>query len=709
MTALPHKIKVAISSDFLKAFAAIPRAHQAKVREFIEKFQENPTSPGINYETIEQWKDPNLRSVRIDQNYRGVVLKPQQGDVYTLLWIDSHDEAYRWAKDKKFSIHPLTGSLQVIPVQEETLIGGVPATETPRKGLFDPYRDRNLLRLGIPEELLPRVRMIETEDQLEDLEQKLPQEAFEALYLLAAGYSYEEVLREVETEEPAEKVDPQDFAAALEKADSKRRFYVVEDARELEEILNSPLELWRVFLHPSQRKIVNQHFNGPARVLGGAGTGKTVVAMHRAKVLAERASENEKIFLTTFTRNLAEDIRQNLRKICPEELMKKIEVANLDAWVNQFLKKNGYDHQILFDKDAEGYWQNALNLKPADLELPDQFYKEEWRYVVQAQGIFSEPEYLRASRIGRGRRLNRLDRQKIWPVFEEYRAQLNQHGLKEFIDAVRDARLILENKGDILPYKSIIVDEAQDFSLEAFKLIRQMIPENRGDLADDIFIVGDAHQRIYGYKVVVSHAGIHIRSRAYKLRINYRTTEETRNWAIRLLEGKEFDDLDGALDDQKGYKSLLHGEAPLIRNFSSFGEEVKFILDYLNRLRKEDIPLPHICLVARTNDLLRQYEGAIKAAGYETCFISPKAAEDTRIPGLRLATMHRVKGIEFDYVIIAGVNDGIVPYSGKQSDADLIEESDIRERALLYVASTRAKREVVITSFGKPSEYLTLT
>lgn len=706
MSAISHKIKVVISLDFLKAFAAIPRTHQAKVREFIEKFQENPTSPGINYETIEQWKDPNLRSVRIDQNYRGVVLKPQQGSVYTLLWVDSHDEAYRWAKGKKFSIHPVTGSLQVIPVQEETLIAGAPVPETPREGLFDVYRDRNLLRLGIPEELLPRVRMIDSEDQLEGLEQELPQEAFEALFLLAAGYSYEEVLREVETEEPAEKVDPQDFAAALEKTDSKRRFYVVEDALELAEILNSPLELWRVFLHPSQRKIVNQHFNGPARVLGGAGTGKTVVAMHRARVLAERASENEKVFLTTFTKNLAEDIRQNLRKICSTEIMKKIEVVNLDAWVGHFLKKNGYDYQILSGKDAEQYWQNALNLKPADLEFHDRFYKDEWRYVVQAQGIFSEQEYLRASRIGRGRRLNRLDRKKIWPVFEEYRAQLNQHGLKEFIDAIRDARLILENKGDILPYKSVIVDEAQDFSLEAFKLIRQMIPENRGDLANDIFIVGDAHQRIYGYRVVVSHAGIHIRGRAHKLRINYRTTEETRNWATRLLEGKEFDDLDGALDDQKGYKSLLHGEAPLIHNFSSFGEEVKFILDHLNRLREEDIPLHHVCLVARTNDLLHQYEGAIKAAGYETCFIKRNAAEDTRIPGVRLATMHRVKGIEFDYMIIAAVNDGIVPYSGKQSDTDLIEESDIRERALLYVASTRAKREVVITSFGKPSEYL---
>lgn len=703
------RIKVAIAADFLKAFSNIPKSQQAKVREFIEKFQENPTAPGINYEKIEQWKDANLRSVRIDQTYRGVVLKPQQGNLYTLLWVDTHDAAYQWARDKRFSIHPVTGSLQVIPVSSPEELVSPPSSAQPVRGLFSELKDRRLLRLGIPEEFLAAVRNITTEVELEQLEKALPQEAYEALFMLAAGYSYDEVLLEMEKAEAPAAVDRDDFAAALEKPDSRRRFYVVADALELAEMLNSPLELWRVFLHPSQRKIAGRDFNGPARVLGGAGTGKTVVAMHRAKYLAEKASENEKVFFTTFTRNLAEDIRQNLRKICPPELMKKIEVVNLDAWVSQFLRKNGYEYHIVFDKDAVPYWQNALNLKAQDLALEDGFYRDEWRYVIQAQGISTEQDYLQASRIGRTRRLSRPERKKIWPVFEEYRAQLNHHGLKEFIDAARDARHILLNRGDVLPYRSILVDEAQDFSVEAFRLIRQMIPESRGDLANDIFIVGDAHQRIYGYKVVLSHAGIHIRGRAHKLRVNYRTTEETRNWAIRLLEGKEFDDLDGALDDQKGYKSLLHGEPPLIRNFSSFGEEVKFILDHLNRLRKEDVPLPHICLVARNNDLLHQYEGAIKAAGYETYFITPRAAEDTRIPGLRLATMHRVKGIEFDYVIIAAVNDGIVPYSGKQNDADLIEESDIQERALLYVASTRAKREVVITSFGKPSEYLNLT
>ena len=129
-------------------------------------------------------------------------------------------------------------------------------------------------------------------------------------------------------------------------------------------------------------------------------------------------------------------------------------------------------------------------------------------------------------------------KQKIWSVFEEYRAQLNAKGLKEMTDAVRDARIILQNKGDILPYQAIIVDEAQDMGMEAFKLIRQMIPESRGELKNDLFIVGDAHQRIYRHKVVLGRCGINIKGRSKKLKINYRTTEETRSWAVKLLEGK---------------------------------------------------------------------------------------------------------------------------------------------------------------------------
>ena len=242
--------------------------------------------------------------------------------------------------------------------------------------------------------------------------------------------------------------------------------------------------------------------------------------------------------------------------------------------------------------------------------------------------------------------------------------------------------------------------------MQAFKLIRQMMPEEK---KNDLFIVGDAHQRIYRHKVVLGQCRINIRGRGRKLRINYRTTDETRKWAVGLLKGVNVDDLDGGTDDQKGYKSLLHGVMPDVRHFNTFQEEVNFIAEYLNKIENKTGTIKEVCLVARTNNFLKQYENAICDKGFEIYFVRRSEAEDRSWPGLRLATMHRVKGIEFDRVIIAGVNKGIVPFEGTGTDSyDPIikRESEVHERALLYVSATRAKKEVVVTSFGKSSRFL---
>ncbi|HLA28585.1 MAG TPA: UvrD-helicase domain-containing protein [Syntrophales bacterium] len=705
-----QKILVAISSDFLKSFSEIPKKEQAKVREFFEKFRVNPASPSINYEKIQKAKDENLRSVRIDQEYRGIILKPSSGNVYMLLWVDHHDKAYAWAENRIFTINAETGGLQVVNVEVQALPLVTPPSEDSGERLFASYPDADLMRLGVPELHLPLVRQLKKKEDLDAIQNRLPQEAFEALFFLVEGFSLEEVIKDLEKEMPA-KVDTADFVAALENPDSKRRFYVVEGALELAEILNSPLELWRIFLHPSQRNMVEKDYNGPVRVLGGAGTGKTVVAMHRAKWLTENVffKESDRILFTTFTRNLAADIKENLRKLCSSDVMKKIDVVNLDAWVIQFLKKHGYHYTLIFQDDTGPYWQNAINLAPADIALEESFYSQEWMQVIQAQGITTADEYLRASRIGRQKKLTRLQKQKIWPVFEEYRAQLNAKSLKEMTDAVRDAFSILQNKGDILPYKGIIVDEAQDMGMAAFKLIRQMIPESRGELRNDLFIVGDAHQRIYRHKVVLSRCGINIRGRSKKLKINYRTTEETRKWAVKLLEGRVVDDLDGGMDSQKGYKSLMHGESPEVMSFNSFNEGVHFIATYLNGLIKAGMEINTVCLVARTNDLLKQYEAALQEKGFETYLIKRSVPEDRKAPGLRLATMHRVKGLEFDDMIIASVNEGVVPLQlpamGEQSSGQ-VEENENLERALLYVSATRAKKKVLMTSYGAKSRFL---
>ena len=713
MTQATDAIHVAISNEFLEAYSRISKNRQPRVRSFIEKFKSDPRSPGLNYEKIVDAKDPNLRSVRVDQQYRAIVLKPPAGNVFMLLWVDNHDDAYQWAKSRTCQIHPETGALQVVSVVESTPQPQVVEAQADESiGPFKELRDRELVRLGVPEGLLPGVRSIQSEEDLERAEDWLPEEAAEALQLLAAGFTQEEVYAEIVQPALDEKVDTENFAAALDQPDSKRRFVVIADDQALQEILASPLEHWRIFLHPSQRKLVQIRANGPVRVLGGAGTGKTVVAMHRAKWLAENAftASSDRILFTTYTKNLAIDIKENLRKLCPAEMMKRIEIINIDAWVSRFLKQHGYEYDIAYGARLEPAWENALNVADAGLGLSDQFYRDEWDEVIQARGIEQLGDYVRADRTGRVDRLPRQRRARVWPVFEEYRSQLNSRNLRESIDATRDARLLLENLGDTLPYRAVIVDEAQDMSAEVFRLIRQMIPISDSPKPHDIFIVGDPHQRIYGQRVVLSHCGIDIRGRGRKLRVNYRTTEETRKWAVGVLKGLSFDDLDGGGDTHRGYRSLMHGPKPAIREFQSYQDEMKAILVRLESLISKGAPAEGICLVCRTNNLVKQYEGALMSAGHQVYCIQRNASEDTRHQGIRLATMHRVKGLEFDHVIVAGVNEGIVPHEKAVSGGGPLKnrQREEHERSLLYVAVTRARKSVLITCSGKPSPLIGL-
>lgn len=702
---------ISLSVDILDCLANIPKQENKRVRNFITKFRQDPFSSGINYEKINDAADPNYRSVRMGDNYRGIVLKPDTGNVYILLWVAKHDDAYAWARRNRCNIHPETGSIQVF---DATHVEPAEAPEAePQRPelppLFNDQRDRELLRLGVPEERLDLVREIHTEAELEALEERLPREAFEALYLLAAGTDLDEVMREYAL--PAGPVDTTDFASALERDHSRRRFVVVDDDVELERILDAPLEKWRVFLHPSQRRIVEWECNGPIRVLGGAGTGKTVVAMHRARWLARNVftSPDQRILLTTFTANLATDIRQNLQKICQPEELERIEVIHIDAWVSRLLRASKYPHRVVYSGQPamRKLWNLALDNAPAELDLAESFYFEEWDRVILPQRVTSKADYFRARRIGRGVALNRRQRAQIWPVFEEMHMQLQQQGLRPAEMAKQDAVELMNEGQSFRPYASVIVDEAQDMGPDAMKLIRAMIPEER---PNDLFIVGDGHQRIYRSRFALSHCGINIRGRSRKLRINYRTTEETRRFAVAVLEGQEIDDLDEGVDTSMDYRSLMHGRPPEIGLLDDQSSELDWISERIEELLERGIAGGDICVVARTNRLVAQLEEGLKQMGLATRRLSREAGDDRSQEGVRLATMHRVKGLEFSYVFLACINAGICPLEaavGNTEDPTERRSSELNERALFHVAASRAIRRLWVSSSSEPSAFLT--
>jgi len=701
--------RMAMSVDFLGAFAKLPSQQQRQVRTMIGRFERDSRSSGLNYERIAGATDPNMRSIRIDRSYRAIVLKPSAGDIHVLLWADKHDDAYQWATRHSCTVNPETGALQVYQPRQvaEPAAAPSPAGES---GIFGQLKDRELLRIGVPAEMVREVLGIRDEAGLEEVAPRLPVEAYEALFLYMAGETYEQII--LEREAPSEPVDPTDFAAALERDDTRSRFVVIENDRELEEMFSAPLERWRVFLHPSQRRLVERSWNGPVRVLGGAGTGKTVVAMHRARWLAKNLPEGRRILFTTFTRNLAADIEHNLRAICTPEEMGRIEVVNLDRWVHRLLRGKGYRFQLSFERHEDA-WREAMAKKPLDLGLPERFFRDEWEQVIQATGVESREQYLRVARTGRGVRLNRATRAEVWRVFEEYRAQLAERGVMEAADCYRAAAALLERERSDAAAKpaarrenfaSVIVDEAQDMVAPAWRLIRGIVPVGPNDL----FVVGDAHQRIYSRnRIALGRCGVDIRGRARKLRLNYRTTEETRRWASGLLDRHSIDDLDGGSDDNRGVHSVTRGPEPHTMHFRTRGEQAAWLVDHLRGLSRQKGSLRGICVVARTRHERDAIGEELMKAGLPLERLETESPDDSA-EGVRLATMHRVKGLEFDHMVIASANENLLPLAAAvpEDDDPARAAAETSERALLHVAATRAKKDVAVLSFGTPSPLL---
>jgi hypothetical protein len=699
------KPKVALSQDFLFQLAKLPANVHSKVLKWAVLFQTDPKSPGINYEKIHAARDPNLKSVRIDQDWRGIVFKPESGDVYVLLYVDHHDAAYKWAERRKLAINPVTGAMQVVVVEEVVATENVQAevkakaepamaapvgVTPPQELMYAEMSDRELMSLGVPQDWLARIRSVQSEVELDSLQASLPVEAYEGLFLISAGDTVAQVLSDRETRLDRA-INTDDFAAALITPESQSRFVVVDDDEAMLAIMNAPLSQWRIFLHPTQHKLAGGDRSGPVRVLGGAGTGKTVLAMHRAKWLAEnRTLDGKKVLFTTFTKNLATDIEDNLKTLCSPKTMAKIEVRNLDAWVHGYMRSRKLEHKIVYDRRKDGAlqaWQAAMATKDSSVDVPLNFYEQELEQVVLAQGVTTRDEYRTVRRTGRGVILSRSKRDAIWPVFEEYRGQLTSRKLKEVDDAYREIAGLLEQENaseKLLPYSGVVIDETQDLGPQALKLLRAMIPR----APNDLFFVGDGHQRIYTRnRAAMSKCGIDIRGRSRKLYLNYRTTDEIRRAAVAVLEGCGVDDLDDGHDETRRYKSLSHGPAPLVIDVNGMEEAIALSIANVKKWREEDTDghIKNTCIISSSQAVRDSLARQFSAAGFPTSVIDASQNHSDDKNAIHFATMHRAKGLEFDRVIVVTPSG----YLGVPAETE-------PTRKLIYVALTRAKREALL-------------
>lgn len=708
-------IKLVITDDFMDALFDLPRRVQTKARRLMGMVRENPYHPGLNYEKLHA--NDNLYSLRVDGTYRVIMAREDVTNTFVLLWVDHHDEAYAWASRRQCSINPNTGVLQVygvqnidVPVEMQPRFDvGEISTNVVAEPLFSGTTDAELAMLGVPDTLLSLVRSITTEEGFYKTKGTLPVDAYEHLEWLVNGCTMADVLMEygprMMSDGVAPTAIPATMAEALETGAVNKSFHVIESDEELRRIFDAPLEKWRVFLHPTQRKLVERTFNGPARVLGGAGTGKTVVAMHRARRLAAQLDEpGDCVLFTTFNSNLAKDIETNLKSLCSESEMAHIQVINLDKWAMRFLQDHGRPFTIEYGEGAlVGMWSEAFRRAGVDDAFDAQFVKTEWERVILPNEAFTYEKYVHTRRPGMGKRLLRDERKNLWAVVEQYRALVEERGARDIDYAYCGVRDLVLSLTGFVPYRHVVVDEAQDFSPSAFRLLRALAGSQR---PDDLFVVGDAHQRIYGRRVTLSSCGVDIRGRGSKLRINYRTTEETRRSAEALLAGADYDDLDGGADPLDGTQSLTHGEAPAFGMFEDENEEASWIFGRIDELVSAGVAQKDICVVFRLTSLVERFMEQCAATGHTSVRLASDQPDDRSMDGLRLATMHRVKGLEFEYVFVAGLNEGVLPPSrvleqarARGTEKDLCQS----ERSLLYVAMTRAKRRVFLSCGGRPS------
>lgn len=685
-------ITVALYEEFMPAYSKLPLGLQTKTNNFIKKFKQNPKTLGIHLEKVFNPYDDKIYSGRIDKTYRIIIAIQEKSNTYIFLYVDHHDEAYKWANTKKIEINKQTGVLQLYDFVQ------IKIEETPVTcKLFDKYTDEQLIALGVPDVQLQFVRSIVDESNFYNEKDKFSNDVYDYLSFLVSGNDYSEVLAIV-NEFKEEKIT-ESFAEAL-KTKATRGFAVIDGQQELDKMFDAPLDQWRIFLHPSQKKLVDNDFSGPARVSGEAGTGKTVVAMHRAKYLL---SQGRKVLFTTFTTNLVGDIETNIMKILTLTEAKNLDIKGIDSVVISYLNSRGKRFRIIYDEDVLlRYWNNAIQNANIDLNFDASFYMEEWRQIASVLDSLSIEKYISVPRVGRGIRLDRSQRLKVWHVFEEYMSLLRDDDYRDIDFATYEARELLKTQPEN-PYDSIIVDECQDISANAFKFLRMYAGEEH---ENDLFIVGDSHQRIYKNKAILSKCEINIKGRSSILKINYRTTEETRKYAFSFLNGINFDDIDTEYTNKTKCQSLTHGEKPIVKNFRDFNEQLLFVAEEISKILESGVPLENICIVARTHKQIELAFDELNKKGIVCYEINSNKKDNSSEQGVRFSTMHRIKGLEFRYVFVISVNRDIIPALTSHVDSNDNNDNLLIERCLLYVSLTRAQIKAYVLSFGEPSSLL---
>jgi mRNA-degrading endonuclease RelE of RelBE toxin-antitoxin system len=681
-----------IADTFTNSLAHLTGEEQKAVKTTAFDLQLNPAHPSLQFHKLEKPKDRRFWSIRVNSDIRLIVHKTESS--LLLCYVGHHDNAYHWAERRKLETHPKTGAAQFVEVRETVQEIMIPKyvevvqLAQPKRPLFADIAENELLGYGVPPEWLTDVRRA-TEDTLLELADHLPSEAAEALLDLATGFA-PKVATPV-----AAGADP--FAHP----DAQRRFRVMANVEELERALDYPWDKWTVFLHPAQRTLVERDYSGPARVAGSAGTGKTIVALHRAVYLV-RANPDARVLLTTFSDTLANALRTKLRALISNEpsLGERLEVYSMNAIGRRLYELNLGRAEIAPRATVRELLSEASGAVERH-KFSLQFLLTEWEQVVDARQLESWESYRDVVRLGRKTRLQEAQRVVLWSMFKRVRSALKSRGLVTYSDIFsRVASKLRESAHS--PFEFAVVDEAQDVSVPQLRFLAVL----GAGRPNSLFFAGDLGQRIFQQPFSWKALGVDVRGRSSTLRINYRTSHQIRTQADRLL-GPEVSDVDGNKEYRKGTISTFNGPQPHVMVLETPQEEIKAVSEWLAERTKDGIVPHEIGVFVRSPAELDRARAAVENAKLPYKVLDDNV--ETISGSASISTMHLAKGLEFRTVAVMACDDEVIPLQERietvSDDADL-EEVYNTERHLLYVACTRARDHLLVTGVDPTSEFL---
>ncbi len=677
-----------IADTFTDSLGRLTGEDQKAVKTTAFDLQMNLAATGLNFHRIEKSKDKNFWSLRVNSDIRLVVHKTAAS--LLLCYVDHHDKAYAWAERRKLETHPTTGAAQLVEIRErieEIVIPKYFEMATPVKPLFAKTSDNDLLAYGVPPEWLQDVRNA-TEESLLELAAHLPGEAAEALLELATGSTPKVNFISMKGDNP------------FTHPDAMRRFRVMQDTEELERALDYPWEKWMVFLHPAQRTWVERDYTGAARVSGSAGTGKTIVALHRAVFLARKFTDS-RVLLATFSKPLANALHNKVRLFIGKDLrlMERLEVQDLNLIAMRL-----YRPVFGAPKFATDQWlsKQLLNVsQAAGLKFGAHFLLSEWHDLIDAWQLETWEDYRDAKRLGRKTRLSEAQRASLWTVFVDIKKQL---AAASFMTQAEMFNRLAQHFSSVShsPFEYIVVDEAQDMTVAQLRFLAALAaPRDNG-----LFFAGDLGQRIFQTPFSWKALGVDIRGRSRTLHINYRTSHQIRIQADQLL-GAEMADVDGNTEQRTGTISVFNGIPPKIQTFPNTELEHKAVSEWLRELQKAGVAANEIGVFVRSEDELPRAKAALKESGL--AFKELDENLELSDEGVLLSTMFHAKGLEFKAVVVMACDDEIIP--SQQRIESISDDSDLQEvynteRHLLYVACTRARDYLWVSGIEPASEFL---